>query len=88
MVFRLIECVEVCVWEVGKVEFFVFFVEVVIYYFIWFLVLIVKYDGFDGLLIWVYLCYCLMEEMYENNCFICVSDLVDFEVICVNLLIY
>ena len=83
---RLIECVEACAREAGKAELFAPFVEAAIGYFTQPSVLLVRYDGLDGLLIRAYLCHRLMEEMYENNRSTRASELVDVEATRANLL--
>lgn len=83
---RLIECVEACAREAGKAELFAPFVKAAIGYFTQPSVLLVRYDGLDGLLIRAYLCHRLMEEMYENNRSTRASELVDVEATRANLL--
>lgn len=83
---RLIECVEACAREAGKAELFAPFVDAATRYFTQPSVLLVKYDGLDGLLIRAYLCHRLMEEMHENNRSIRASELVDLEATRANLL--
>lgn len=83
---RLIECVEACAREAGKAELFEPFVNAAIGYFTQPSVLLVRYDGLDGLLIRAYLCHRLMEEMYENNRSTRASELVDVEATRANLL--
>ncbi|NVD34295.1 hypothetical protein [Marinobacter lutaoensis] len=83
---RLIECVEACAREAGTRELFTPFIDTAIRYFTQPSVLLVRYDGLDGLLIRAYLCHRLMEEMYENNRSTRASDLVDLEAIRANLL--
>ncbi len=83
---RLIECVEACAKEAGNAELFAPFVNAAIGYFTQPSVLLVRYDGLDGLLIRAYLCHRLMEEMYENNRSTRASELVDVEATRANLL--
>lgn len=85
---RLIECVEACAREAGKAELFRPFVDAAIRYFTQPSVLLVRYDGLDGLLIRAYLCHRLMEEMHENNRSIRQSELVDIEATRANLLVH
>lgn len=83
---RLIECVETCAQQAGKISLFTPFIRAATRYFTQPSVLLARYDGLDGLLIKAYLCHRLMEEMYENNRSIRCSQLVDVEVIQANLL--
>ncbi|WP_297797345.1 hypothetical protein [uncultured Marinobacter sp.] len=85
---RLIECVEACAREAGKSGLFAPFIDAATRYFTQPSVLLVHYDGLDGLLIRAYLCHRLMEEMYENNRSIRASDLVDIEATQANLLVH
>ncbi|MBZ2169591.1 MULTISPECIES: hypothetical protein [Marinobacter] len=83
---RLIECVHACAQEAGSLELFEPFIETATQYFTQPSVLLLRYDGLDGLLIRAYLCHRLMEEMYENNRSIRAADLVDVEATRANLL--
>ncbi|MDX1597753.1 MAG: hypothetical protein R3295_03745 [Marinobacter sp.] len=85
---RLIECVEACAREAGKSGLFAPFIDAATRYFTQPSVLLLHYDGLDGLLIRAYLCHRLMEEMYENNRSIRASDLVDIEATQANLLVH
>ncbi|MCK7548027.1 hypothetical protein ACFQGA_02090 [Marinobacter koreensis] len=85
---RLIECVEACAREAGKADLFEPFVTSATRYFTQPSILLVRYDGLDGLLIRAYLCHRLMEEMYENNRCTRVSDLVDIEATRANILVH
>jgi hypothetical protein len=85
---RLIECVEACAREANKADLFAPFIDAATRYFTQPSVLLVRYDGLDGLLIRAYLCHRLMEEMYENNRSIRASDLVDIETTQANLLVH
>lgn len=85
---RLIECVEACAREADKADLFAPFIDAATRYFTQPSVLLVRYDGLDGLLIRAYLCHRLMEEMYENNRSIRASDLVDIEATQANLLVH
>jgi len=83
---RLIECVEACAAEADKSAMFAPFIKAAIGYFTQPSVLLVRYDGLDGLLIRAYLCHRLMEEMCENNRYTRASELVDVEATRANLL--
>ncbi|QSP95616.1 hypothetical protein LPB19_04145 [Marinobacter salinisoli] len=83
---RLIECVDACAREAGTTALFEPFIETATKYFTQPSVMLLRYDGLDGLLIRAYLCHRLMEEMYENNRSIRSSDLVDVEATRANLL--
>jgi hypothetical protein len=83
---RLIECVAACSREAGSERLFQPFINAAIQYFTRPSVLLVRYDGLDGLLIRAYLCHRLMEEMYENNRSTRVGKLVDLEATRANLL--
>lgn len=83
---RLIECVDACARQAGKEQLFAPFVKAATRYFTQPSVLLVHYDGLDGLLIRAYLCHRLMEEMYENNHSMRVGGLVDIEATRANLL--
>ncbi|HTN32749.1 MAG TPA: hypothetical protein VL091_01965 [Marinobacter sp.] len=83
---RLIECVTACSREAGIERLFQPFINAAIQYFVRPSVLLVRYDGLDGLLIRAYLCHRLMEEMYENNRSTRVGRLVDLEATRANLL--
>lgn len=85
---RLIECVEACARQAGKAALFEPFVNAATRYFTQPSVLLVRYDGLDGLLIRAYLCHRLMEEMHENNRSIRASELVDMEATRANLLVH
>ena len=85
---RLIECVDACAREAGKTELFQPFVDAAIRYFTQPSVLLVRYDGLDGLLIRAYLCHRLMEEMHDNNRSIRASELIDLEATRANLLVH
>lgn len=83
---RLIECVDACAREAGKIALFTPFIQAATRYFTQPSILLARYDGLDGLLIKAYLCHRLMEEMYENNRSTRSSDLVDIEATQANLL--
>lgn len=83
---RLIECVDACAREAGKITLFTPFIQAATCYFTQPSILLARYDGLDGLLIKAYLCHRLMEEMYENNRSTRSSDLVDIEATQANLL--
>jgi len=83
---RLIECVEACARQAGKSALFEPVISAAIRYFTQPSVLLIRYDGLDGLLIRAYLCHRLMEEMYENNRCTRASELVDIEATRANLL--
>lgn len=83
---RLIECVHACAQEAGTLDLFEPFIETATEYFTQPSVMLLRYDGLDGLLIRAYLCHRLMEEMYENNRSIRAADLVDVEATRANLL--
>ncbi|MHA7853913.1 hypothetical protein [Marinobacter shengliensis] len=83
---RLIECVDACAREAGKSELFQPFVDAATRYFTQPSVLLVQYDGLDGLLIRAYLCHRLMEEMHDNNRSIRAGELLDLEATRANLL--
>lgn len=83
---RLIECVDACAREAGTASLFEPFIAAATRFFTQPSVLLVRYDGLDGLLIRAYLCHRLMEEMYENNRSTRASDLVDIEATRANLL--
>jgi len=83
---RLIECVDACAREAGKTGLFRPFLEAAIRFFTQPSVLLVKYDGLDGLLIRAYLCHRLLEEMHDNNRSIRAGDLIDPEATRANLL--
>ena len=85
---RLIECVDACAREAGKTELFQPFIDAAIRYFTQPSVLLVRYDGLDGLLIRAYLCHRLMEEMHDNNRSIRASELIDLEATRANLLVH
>ncbi|KPQ30723.1 MAG: hypothetical protein HLUCCX14_01220 [Marinobacter excellens HL-55] len=83
---RLIECVEACSREAGIADLFQPFVDAATRYFTQPSVLLVRYDGLDGLLIRAYLCHRLMEEMHDNNRSIRAGELIDLEATRANLL--
>ncbi|OEY66158.1 hypothetical protein [Marinobacter sp. X15-166B] len=83
---RLIECVEACAREAGKLWLFAPFIETATRYFTQPSAALASNEGLDGLLIRAYLCHRLMEEMYENNYSTRRSQLVDIEVTQANLL--
>lgn len=85
---RLIECVDACAREAGITELFQPFIDAAIRYFTQPSVLLVRYDGLDGLLIRAYLCHRLMEEMHDNNRSIRASELIDLEATRANLLVH
>ncbi|PSF10024.1 hypothetical protein [Marinobacter halophilus] len=83
---RLIECVDACSKEAGIAALFQPFVDAATRYFTEPSVLLVRYDGLDGLLIRAYLCHRLMEEMHDNNRSIRAGELIDLEATRANLL--
>lgn len=83
---RLIECVDACAKEAGSAGLFQPFVDAATGYFTQPSVLLVRYDGLDGLLIRAYLCHRLMEEMHDNNRSIRAGELIDLEATRANLL--
>lgn len=83
---RLIECVDACAREADSETLFAPFVQAATHFFTQPSALIARYEGLDGLLIRAYLCHRLMEEMYENNYFTRLSQLVDIEATQANLL--
>ncbi|MBE0485936.1 hypothetical protein [Marinobacter sp.] len=83
---RLIECVDACAREAGIADLFQPFVVAATRYFTQPSVLLVRYDGLDGLLIRAYLCHRLMEEMHDNNRSIRAGELIDLEATRANLL--
>ncbi len=83
---RLIESVEACAREAGDEALFRPLIDAATRFFTRPSVLLVQYDGLDGLLIRAYLCHRLMEEMSENNHSTRTSDLVDLGAIRANLL--
>lgn len=83
---RLIECVDACSKEAGIADLFQPFVVAATRYFTQPSVLLVRYDGLDGLLIRAYLCHRLMEEMHDNNRSIRAGELIDLEATRANLL--
>lgn len=83
---RLIECVDACAREAGIADLFQPFVDAATRYFTQPSVLLVRYDGLDGLLIRAYLCHRLMEEMHDNNRSIRAGELIDLEATRANLL--
>lgn len=85
---RLVECVDACAREAGITELFQPFIDAAIRYFTQPSVLLVRYDGLDGLLIRAYLCHRLMEEMHDNNRSIRASELIDLEATRANLLVH
>ncbi len=85
---RLIECVDACAREAGITELFQPFIDAAIRFFTQPSVLLVRYDGLDGLLIRAYLCHRLMEEMQDNNRSIRASELIDLEATRANLLVH
>ena len=85
---RLIECVDACAREADKAELFAPFIDAATRYFTQPSMLLVRYDGLDGLLIRAYQCHRLMEEMYENNRWTRASELVDIEATRANLLVH
>lgn len=82
---RLIECVDACAVEAGSRDLFQPFIDAAICYFTRPSVLLLRYDGLDGLLIRAYQCHRLMEEMHENNRSIRASELFDLEATRANL---
>lgn len=85
---RLIECVDACAQEAGIRELFKPFIAGAAQYFTQPSVLLVQYDGLDGLLIRAYMCHRLMEEMHDNNRSIRASELIDLEATRANLLVH
>jgi len=85
---RLIECVDACAREAGIQDLFQPFIDAAARYFTQPSVLLVRYDGLDGLLIRAYLCHRLMEEMHDNNRSIRASELIDLEATRANLLVH
>lgn len=85
---RLIECVDACAREAGTRALFQPFIDAATRYFTQPSVLLVQYDGLDGLLIRAYLCHRLMEEMHDNNRSIRASELIDLEATRANLLVH
>ena len=85
---RLIECVDACAREAGIQNLFQPFIDAATRYFTQPSVLLVRYDGLDGLLIRAYLCHRLMEEMHDNNRSIRASELIDLEATRANLLVH
>ncbi len=85
---RLIECVDACAREAGTKHLFQPFIDAATRYFTQPSVLLVRYDGLDGLLIRAYLCHRLMEEMHDNNRSIRASELIDLEATRANLLVH
>lgn len=85
---RLIECVDACAQEAGIQELFRPFIDGAARYFTQPSVLLVQYDGLDGLLIRAYMCHRLMEEMHDNNRSIRASELIDLEATRANLLVH
>ncbi len=83
---RLIECVDTCAIDAGTKPLFQPFIDAAIRYFTQPSVLLVRYDGLDGLLIRAYLCHRLMEEMHDNNRSIRAGELIDLEATRANLL--
>ena len=85
---RLVECVDACAREAGITELFQPFIDAATRYFTQPSVLLVRYDGLDGLLIRAYLCHRLMEEMHDNNRSTRASELIDLEATRANLLVH
>ncbi|WP_394132808.1 hypothetical protein [Marinobacter nauticus] len=85
---RLVECVDACAREAGIIELFQPFIDAATRYFTQPSVLLVRYDGLDGLLIRAYLCHRLMEEMHDNNRSTRASELIDLEATRANLLVH
>ena len=83
---RLIECVEACAMEAGQKSLFQPFIDAATRYFTRPSVLLLKYDGLDGLLIRAYQCHRLMEEMHDNNRSMRAGELIDLEATRANLL--
>lgn len=83
---RLVECVDACAREAGVSRLFKPFLDAAIRYFTQPSVLLVRFDGLDGLLIRAYLCHRLMEEMHDSNRSIRASELIDLEATRANLL--
>ncbi len=85
---RLVECVDACAREAGITKLFQPFIDAATRYFTQPSVLLVRYDGLDGLLIRAYLCHRLMEEMHDNNRSTRASELIDLEATRANLLVH
>lgn len=85
---RLIECVDACAIEANSKPLFQPFIDAAIRYFTQPSVLLLRYDGLDGLLIRAYQCHRLMEEMHENNRSIRASELFDLEATRANLVVH
>ena len=85
---RLVEFVDACAREAGITELFQPFIDAATRYFTQPSVLLVRYDGLDGLLIRAYLCHRLMEEMHDNNRSTRASELIDLEATRANLLVH
>ncbi len=85
---RLVECVDACAREAGITELFQPFIDAATRYFTQPSVLLVRYDGLDGLLIRAYLCHRLMEEIHDNNRSTRASELIDLEATRANLLVH
>jgi len=85
---RLIECVDACAVEADSKNLFQPFIDAAIRYFTQPSVLLLRYDGLDGLLIRAYQCHRLMEEMHENNRSIRASELFDLEATLANLVVH
>lgn len=85
---RLIESVEACALKAGHGELFAPLIDAATRFFTRPSVLLVQYDGLDGLLIRAYLCHRLMEEMSENNRSTRSGHLVAIEATRANLLVH